>query len=134
LAGWWRRVGATVVDGIVIGVISGIILGIAGVSVTGWSRYFLEGVFQVVYQILLLGGNRGRTLGNRVVNTVTVDGRTGTPISYDRAIPRSLVQALLGFTIIGGVLDILWPLWDRQNQTLHDKAAGTVVLRTDVYR
>jgi len=26
-------------------------------------------------------------------------------------------------------LDLLWPLWDRRNQTLHDKAAGTVVLR-----
>jgi uncharacterized RDD family membrane protein YckC len=27
-------------------------------------------------------------------------------------------------------VDILWPLWDRQKQTLHDKIAGTVVLRT----
>jgi uncharacterized RDD family membrane protein YckC len=24
---------------------------------------------------------------------------------------------------------VLWPLWDPRNQTIHDKAAGTVVLR-----
>jgi uncharacterized RDD family membrane protein YckC len=29
-----------------------------------------------------------------------------------------------------GLLDVLWPLWDAKNQTLHDKAVGTVVLRT----
>jgi hypothetical protein len=26
-------------------------------------------------------------------------------------------------------LDLLWPLWDRQNQTLHDKVASTLVVR-----
>ena len=46
--------------------------------------------------------------------------------------PRTLVEVVLALTVIGGILDILWPLWDQQNQTLHDKAAGTVVLRTDV--
>jgi len=28
------------------------------------------------------------------------------------------------------VLDVLWPLWDRRNQTLHDKIVGTLILRT----
>jgi uncharacterized RDD family membrane protein YckC len=114
-----------------IGVVSAIIL-----AATGTSRgagYFVEALLQVIYQIVLLG-NGGRTVGNRVVNTITVDGRNGVPIKYDRAVPRALVQAVLGFTIIGGILDVLWPLWDRQNQTLHDKAAGTVVLRTDISR
>jgi uncharacterized RDD family membrane protein YckC len=27
-------------------------------------------------------------------------------------------------------LDLLWAAWDKQRQTLHDKAAGTVVLRS----
>ena len=26
------------------------------------------------------------------------------------------------------ILNILWPLWDPQKQTLHDKAAGTIVV------
>jgi uncharacterized RDD family membrane protein YckC len=113
-------------------VVSGIIL-----AATGTSRgtgYFLEAVLQAVYLILMIGGHGGRTVGNMAASTVTIDGRTGAPAGYDRAVPRALVQIVLAFTIIGGILDILWPLWDRQNQTLHDKAAGTVVLRTDVYR
>ena len=27
------------------------------------------------------------------------------------------------------LVDLLWPLWDARRQTLHDKIAGTVVLR-----
>jgi hypothetical protein len=27
------------------------------------------------------------------------------------------------------VIDLLWPLWDTKNQTLHDKFAKTVVVR-----
>jgi len=26
------------------------------------------------------------------------------------------------------LLNVLWPLWDPQKQTLHDKAAGTIVV------
>ena len=37
----------------------------------------------------------------------------------------SLVLIVLQITFIGGILDFLWPLWDRQNQTLHDKAASS---------
>ncbi len=80
----------------------------------------------------MLGGNGGRTVGNMALRTQTIDGRTGVPIRYDRAVPRTIVEIVLNLTIIGGILDILWPLWDNQNQTLHDKAAGTVVLRTDI--
>ncbi len=123
---------ATLVDGILLGIVSAIFL-----AATGTGRgagYFVEAVLQAVYLILMIGGHGGRTIGNMAASTVTIDGRTGAPASYDRAVPRTLVEIVLAFTIIGGILDILWPLWDRQNQTLHDKAAGTVVLRTDVSR
>jgi uncharacterized RDD family membrane protein YckC len=33
---------------------------------------------------------------------------------------------LLFFPIL---LAYLWPLWDRRNQTLYDKMAGTIVVR-----
>jgi uncharacterized RDD family membrane protein YckC len=130
LAGWWRRVGATIVDGLLVGVLFAIILAILGVS--GFGRSFIEILAQAIYQIVMIGGNGGRTVGNRAASTVVVDTRTGAPASYERAVPRALVAIALGFTVIGGIIDILWPIWDKQNQTLHDKAAGTVVLRTDV--
>jgi uncharacterized RDD family membrane protein YckC len=111
-------------------VVLSIILYAANVPAAG--REIIEGLAQVVYQILMLGGAGGRTIGNRAASTVTIDAQTGAPCPYAKAVPRALVQFILNITIIGGILDILWPLWDKQNQTLHDKAAGTVVLRTNV--
>jgi uncharacterized RDD family membrane protein YckC len=36
---------------------------------------------------------------------------------------------VFSFLVVPIILDYLWPLWDRENQTLHDKIAGTVVLK-----
>ena len=38
------------------------------------------------------------------------------------------VPQVAGITIIGGLIDILWPLWDSRSQTLHDKAIGSVLI------
>ncbi len=122
--------GATVIDGILVGIVAAIILGIAGVNTD--ARSLLEILIQFIYLVVMLGGNAGRTVGNLALRTRTINARTGAPCTYDRAVPRTLVEVVLAITVIGGILDILWPLWDSQNQTLHDKAAGTVVLRTDV--
>jgi uncharacterized RDD family membrane protein YckC len=56
-----------------------------------------------------------------------VEGRT--PIGPTRAAVRSLAAGVLTVIPFAAFLDLLWPLWDNRNQTLHDKAAGTVVLR-----
>jgi uncharacterized RDD family membrane protein YckC len=42
------------------------------------------------------------------------------------------LAVLAGLILVGVVfflLDVLWPLWDRRHQALHDKAAGTYVVR-----
>ncbi len=122
---------ATIVDGILLGVVSAIIL-----AVTGSSRgtgYFLEAVLQAVYLILMIGGHGGRTVGNMAASTVTIDGRTGATPGYDRAVPARWYSSCWHLPSSAAFSTMLWPLWDRQNQTLHDKAAGTVVLRTDTY-
>jgi uncharacterized RDD family membrane protein YckC len=106
---------------------------LAALGVSTLARTFIEVLVQAVYQTFMLGGYRGRTVGNLAASTRVVDARTGAPPGYDKAVIRVLVAAALPFTIIGGILDVFWPLWDAQNQTLHDKAAGTVVLRTDVF-
>jgi uncharacterized RDD family membrane protein YckC len=47
---------------------------------------------------------------------------------------RLLVQVGMSFvpflSIFLILLDVLWPLWDEKKQTLHDKAAGTFVIKT----
>ncbi len=72
----------------------------------------------------------GRTLGQAMMRIYTVDELQGrTPIGPSRAAVRSLVAGILTVVPLAAFVDLLWPLWDRRNQTLHDKAAGTVVLR-----
>jgi uncharacterized RDD family membrane protein YckC len=82
-----------------------------------------------VYSFVLVGF-WGHTLGMarmRLDAVEAVEGRT--PIGPARAAIRSLAAGLLTIVPVAAFLDLLWPLWDRRNQTLHDKAAGTVVLR-----
>jgi hypothetical protein len=31
------------------------------------------------------------------------------------------------------VIDLLWPIWDKRKQTLHDKFANTLLVRTSKY-
>ena len=52
----------------------------------------------------------------------------GSSVGYLRALLRAVFPVILWITLIGGVLDVLWPLWDSKHQTLHDKIAGTVVV------
>ncbi len=127
LAGWWTRVGATIIDGLIIGVVTGIIVFSAGGSnrgfdLTDWALLF-------IYSFILLGVPRSQTVGMIALGTRVLDANTGEPIGFARSFGRALVYFLLGVTIIGGVIDILWPLWDGRNQTLHDKAIGSVLVR-----
>ena len=57
-------------------------------------------------------------------------------LGYGRALGRALFEGVLRllnlvFFLLGlvWVVDMLFPLWDAKRQTLHDKVAGSVVLR-----
>lgn len=127
LAGWWRRVGATLVDELIIGIPVGVILLILGVGRAGDEGIGL--LVNLVYVTLMIGSPAGQTLGTKALGTRIADAGTGYSIGPGRSFVRWLVMMILQITIIGGILDIFWPLWDRNNQTLHDKAAGSIVVR-----
>lgn len=55
-----------------------------------------------------------------------VDATTGQPIGVPRAILRILVA---NFSLLAFGLGYLWMLWDPKNQTWHDKAARTLVVK-----
>lgn len=126
-AGWWRRAGASLIDGIILGVVSSLIALALGNSTV--ARYGVELVLGLIYAVVLIG-MQGKTVGNMALGTRVVLADGGTEIGYPKALVRWAVQAVLGITVIGGILDILWPLWDPRNQTLHDKAAATLVVKT----
>src|SRR5262249_23142963 len=81
-------------------------------------------LYQVSYQL-----RRGQTVGKRVMKLKIVDASTGQPMDLSAARKRWGIHFLLSLAGPGAYLDGLWQLWDTQKQTLHDKAARTVVVK-----
>jgi uncharacterized RDD family membrane protein YckC len=84
--------------------------------------------FPIWYHVYFVGKD-GQTLGRRWLGIRVVDATTGEPIGYGRAFGRALIVAVFGFFTIPLIVDYLWPLWDSRNQTLHDKAVSSIVIR-----
>ena len=83
----------------------------------------------ILYYTWLTGNERGQTWGKRVMGIRVVSASSGGAIGYGRAFGRYIITVVLGFFILPLVVDYLWPLWDSQNQSLHDKGVGSVVVR-----
>jgi uncharacterized RDD family membrane protein YckC len=98
--------------------------------------FLVTGVLFVVYGTLMCGSPQGQTVGMMAVGVRAVRDETLGELGYARALGRALFEGLLRlinllFFLLGlvWVLDMLFPLWDPKRQTLHDKVAGSVVLR-----
>jgi len=73
---------------------------------------------------------RGYSVGQGLMKLKVVDAH-GNLIPTGTAVLRLLCTVGLQFVpVVGGFLDLLWPLWDKERQTLHDKAVGTYVIKT----
>ncbi|MCA1555074.1 MAG: RDD family protein [Acidobacteria bacterium] len=87
------------------------------------------GIFNKVWLV----SKRGASIGQGVMHLKVVDEAGNIPPLATLVI-RLLVQLGLGVVPVLSValvmLDLLWPLWDEKKQTLHDKAAGTFVIKT----
>lgn len=70
-------------------------------------------------------GETGQTPGKRLVGISIVDDNTHQPIGHTKHIFRTLAAYLNSIVCY---LGWLWPLWDDKNQTLADKAVGSVVI------
>jgi uncharacterized RDD family membrane protein YckC len=83
----------------------------------------LVGLYNSVYLI----SQRGFSIGQGVVKVKVVDAY-GNLLTQGTAFVRLLARVGLGFVPFGSMLDLLWPLWDERQQTLHDKAVGCYVV------
>jgi uncharacterized RDD family membrane protein YckC len=140
LAGWWRRVGATFSDDLILIIptilVADLVRAIAGSFVAVIAGLAVEGF----YMIYLLSSPSGQTIGNRVAATRVRDALTGHSISRQQAVKRWGFIALYGILLpVGGAImyvvfvvalvDVLFPLFNPRKQTLHDLYAGTIVVR-----
>ena len=119
-AGFWRRFGAVLIDGIIVGIVFTILL--LALKGVGYALGILIGVAYFVY---FEGGLTGQTPGKRALGIRVIDFATGGPIGYGRAFIRYIGRIVSEIPIF---LGYFWMLWDREKQTWHDKFAGSVVV------
>ena len=92
------------------------------------SVLYLVALGLAIYNCYFLAGRTGQTVGKRLMKIWLVGQRSGRPIGALNAFLRNLLHVLDGLGCVG----YLWPLWDDERQTLADKIAQTVVVRTPV--
>jgi uncharacterized RDD family membrane protein YckC len=130
-ADWWPRVGATLLDQlllVVIFVLAAILLTIGGADPfhTRTTRVAVI-LLGLLYATLMLAFHRGQTVGKEVAH-VRVVAEDGRPVGFGRAFGREAIKAVFGYTGIIWIVDVLWPLWQSENRALHDLIAGTRVV------
>jgi len=123
-AGFWRRLGSALIDGIILGVVSSIIQYATNRGLGTLFGFIIAGIYFGYFH-----GTTGRTPGNAAlgITVVSVRDGIGQPIGYGRAIARWLMSYVSAIAILIGYL---WMLWDPQKQTWHDKVAGSVPVYT----
>jgi uncharacterized RDD family membrane protein YckC len=146
-AGFWRRLGAYTVDGIIIGfnfIVLSIIASLAFFfgAISGNSKDFIADladparfssvkIFIWIFFISLyiayftyFHGTTGRTLGKMFFGLQVVSAN-GTPISFGIAFLRAV-----GYLVSGALFNLgfIWIAFDKRKQGWHDKIAGTVVI------
>ena len=148
LAGYGRRVGAAIIDGIIISIPAVIILSVLGLGVAASADSGNDGGFialvgsllltllitiivAIFYAPVMMARTNGKTVGRMVAGTRVIRA-DGQPMTFGTALVREVVLKLFAvglvnsFTfILGSLLDLLWPLWDDENRALHDFPVNT---------
>jgi uncharacterized RDD family membrane protein YckC len=124
-AGFWRRFGGALIDGIILGII-GVILGVA-LKGAGSALSVLVGL---AYFTLFVGAKRGQTPGMSAVGIRVISFDGSGSIGYGRAFIRWIGGYISAIVIFIG---FLWMLWDREKQCWHDKLASDVVVPVSAY-
>jgi len=141
--GFWIRLAAAIIDGIVVTVALfiiffaiGLIAGIAGLatgqrpSATGSN---VENLANLLYLLLYVGyfvyfWGMGQTPAMRWLGLQVVDGTIGTPIGFGRAALRYVGYLV---SILVCYIGLIWAAFDPRKQGWHDKIARTVVIRVE---
>jgi len=134
-AGFWRRVGATLIDtAIMLAVITPLLYALYGAayftaarpafSYAGVGDFAVNQLLPLLMAVVLWVKFRG-TPGKRLLDCVVVDATTLRALTVRQAVIRYFAY-LASILPLG--LGFLWILRDRCKQGFHDRIAGTVVL------
>ena len=156
LANPWRRLGARLLDGLVLLPVYAVITGVAialvaphvgpifprsnpndpngstpfpgffWIELTFFAASMAGGAVAVAYETIATA-RYGRSLGKAWLHIRPI--RTDrTPLDWGRSFGRTALYYGASMLSWIGLLDYLWCLWDGNSQCVHDKAVGTVVI------
>ena len=132
--GFWWRVGASLIDSILIAIITTPLLyTIYGeaywqkqdISVLGLPDFLISWVFPAL-AIILFWLYKSATPGKMLIDAKVVDAKTGGKLSAAQCVGRYL-SYFISMLPLG--LGFLWVAFDPKKQGWHDKIAGAVVIR-----
>jgi uncharacterized RDD family membrane protein YckC len=153
LAGWWSRVGAALIDGVIVGIGGTVLLiaitapfsigffadddvGVVSIIVGFLFATLCVSIIALLYAPAMMARTNGQTLGRMVLGIRVVRAK-GQPMRFGFAMLREVVVKTLLFGIassltfgLASLLDVLWPLWDEENRALHDFVVDTRVIKT----
>lgn len=133
--GFWRRVIASIMDGLLITLVTLPVL----IWAYGWEYFTNESLIQgqldfwVSYvfpaaAVILFWLYKQATPGKMAVSAKLVHADTGAPPSALQCIGRYFAYFLSAIPLL---LGFLWVAFDKRKQGWHDKLANTVVVRDD---
>ena len=127
----WARLGAAIIDSILIGIVVSMFAGTFSITSEGINVSASGNIpflISVAYYILMTV-NYGATLGKMALKIKVVSVETGENLTYGNAILRELVGKIVSGIVIG--LCYFWMLWDDRRQTWHDKIGKSLVVKAD---
>ena len=132
--GFWPRVGASLIDAVILVAITyPLLAAVYGLEhftshkqtlVAGPVDILISWVFPFIAVVLFWHYKRA-TPGKMVIGAQVVDVNTGEALSFGRCITRYLA-AIIASLPLG--IGLLWVAFDRRKQGWHDKIAGSVVI------
>ena len=133
--GFWPRVGASIIDAIIVLIITALPL----VAIYDWGYFtdqdrpliagpadFLISWVLPAVGVILFWLYKQATPGKMAVSARVVDASTGNTLTVGQSIGRYLGYFV---AILPLFIGIIWVAFDPRKQGWHDKLAGTVVVR-----
>lgn len=130
--GSWPRLGASLIDSLLIFLVTGPLLYMAygeaywnsEKMIQGPADFLLSWLFPAL-AVVLFWIKTQSTPGKKLVSAIIVDARTGNKPSTSQYIWRYFGYFVAAIPFFIG---LLWVIFDKRKQGWHDKLAGTVVI------
>jgi uncharacterized RDD family membrane protein YckC len=134
---FWQRLGAVLIDTLILSIPNQIMVEISGhnfyselfnnhnVDFMGLWPLLISTIIDWLYYSLMQSSQSQATVGKMALSLKVTD-INGNRISFGRATGRYFGKTISALILLIGYFMMLW---DDRNQTLHDKMAGTLVVK-----